>query len=92
MDLAYASWLFIAGIGAVAGFFVSPRTIVLLCAVLLGIAIVGLIAAGAASNSPLAWVFGIAAMAVPALGAVAAVGAAIGAAVRKGVRRGGGAG
>ncbi len=75
MDRAYYNWLILAAIGAALGLFLKPVTILKVGASLFIVAIVGLVVSGVSSNENLPRVFGVAAMAIPIITAITAVGA-----------------
>ncbi|HSW13523.1 MAG TPA: hypothetical protein VLI06_11835 [Solimonas sp.] len=87
MDPAYLTWLWILAGGMLAGFFVRPKAILLLAAALFAVAVGGLILSSVFGQETFTWVFGIAAMAIPLLGVLAAAGATLGAALRRRMRR-----
>lgn len=82
MDSAYQNWLWLLLLGAFVGLFIKPRTVVKVAFVLEGIAVAGLAVSAAFSANRQAWVFGLAAMAMPVVAAVAAVGALLGSGIR----------
>lgn len=83
MDPAYISWFFAALFGAVLGLFVRPMTVLMSAVALFGISVVGLIVTAVVGAESLTWMFGIAAMALPVLGAVTAVGSVLGRLIRE---------
>lgn len=83
MDRAYQTWLWVLAGGAAVGVFLSPRTVALASVGLFAVSIAGLIAAAALGHDNATMFFGLAAMAIPVLGVLAAVGAAIGARIRR---------
>ena len=82
MDVAYKNWIWILLIGAVLGMFIRPRTVVWLTVILEGIAMTGLVVSAGMSLDLPTWVFGLTAMALPVLGAVAATGALLASTIR----------
>ena len=87
MDPAYRNWLWLLLAGIVLGLFVRPRTVGVAFASLFVVALLGLVTSAALSHSNHAMLFGIAAMAIPIVGALAAIGAVAGSALRSAFRR-----
>jgi peptidoglycan/LPS O-acetylase OafA/YrhL len=87
MDTAYYNWLWLLGFGVLLGIFLSTRLVVILAAGCMAIAVTGLVISAAVSANSLTMLFGIAAMVVPVVGGVAAVGSLLGNAVRSTLMR-----
>jgi hypothetical protein len=87
MDPAYLNWIGIMLAGAVLGLFIRPRYLAMLAGALEVVAIAGLLACGEFLHSDRAMLFGMAAMVVPVVGALAAFGALLGAAIRRTLNR-----
>ena len=88
MNPTYYNWFWLIGAGALLGLFLSTRLVVVIAACCLAIAIAGLVISAATSNDgKLTMLFGIAAMATPVVGAVAAVGTLLGNVIRSTLAR-----
>lgn len=88
MDDKYYLWLGVAFIGVIAGMFMKPETMVKACAALFALAILGLVCAAALAQEQWVWIFGLSAMAIPILGAVATLGSFVGTILRRMLVRG----
>ena len=69
-------WGGIAAIGAVIGLFLRPRTIGIISAVAFGAAVLGIVVGYGVGNETLGFMSGVAAMAIPFIGGLLALGAA----------------
>lgn len=87
MGVNFGIWTATVVVGAVFGIFVRPLYIAVLAGVFELAALAGLLVYGVLGHGDLATVFGIAAMAVPLLGALVSCGALIGSAIRKRLSR-----
>jgi peptidoglycan/LPS O-acetylase OafA/YrhL len=87
MDPAYGNWLWLLLGGVILGVFVRPRTVGILTGVCFLLAVLGLVVSAAFSLGNYTMLFGIAATAVPIIGAVGTVGAVLGASLRKAIAR-----
>jgi hypothetical protein len=81
MDNAYYNWIWLLACGAIVGLFMRARTVAIVAAVCMAIAVGGLVIS-ALSNSNTTMLFGIAAMGIPVLGGLAAIGSLLGNTVR----------
>lgn len=86
MDSAYYNWLWLFAGGAIVGLVVRVRTIAIVAAVCMAIAVSGLVVS-ALSNSNATMLFGVAAMGIPVLGGLAAVGSLLGNTVRSAITK-----
>lgn len=87
MDTAYIAWIVLIGGGALLAVFVRPRRIMVCGAALLGCALAGLVVCSMLGRGHLSAVFGVAAMAIPVVFAMLAIGAWAGSALLGSVRR-----
>ncbi len=86
MEPAYLTWFGVGAVGLVAGLFITPLTVLKLAGMAFAISLAGLVVSAALSQETLTWVFGLAGMVIPVLGAVATLGAAFGAVIRRAAR------
>ena len=77
MDSAYQTWFWVLVGGVVLGAFLRPRVVALIAAALFAAAVFGLVVAAVLGYGTATTLFGLAAVAIPVLGAVAVAGAAI---------------
>lgn len=77
MDPAYVTWIIVGSIGAALGFFLRPRTIAIVAAILFAAALLGLVLAYRGGDERLGLLFGMAAMVIPVFGVLTTVGAAL---------------
>lgn len=87
MDNAYYNWLWLLAGGAIVGLFVRARTVAIVAAVCMAVAVGGLVIS-ALSNSNSTMLFGVAAMGIPVLGGLAALGSLLGNRVRSAFTKG----
>lgn len=88
MDDRYYVWFGVAILGVIAGVFVKPLTMVKACAALFALAILGLVCSAALAQEQWVWIFGLSAMLIPTLGAIATLGSCVGAILRRRLIRG----
>ena len=69
-------WGGIAAIGALVGLFLRPRTIGIISAVALALAVLGIVVGYRFGNETLGFMSGVAMMAIPLIGGLLALGAA----------------
>ena len=80
-------WPYFFGFGFIAALFFNIRGVVILALALLGAAFAGLVISGLAGEDKLPWIFGIALMASPIVGGIAAPGVFLGWLVKRVVRK-----
>ena len=86
MDNAYYNWLWLLAGGAIVGLVVRVRTVAIVAAVCMAIAVSGLVVS-ALSNSNATMLFGVAATGIPVLGGLAAVCSLLGNTVRSAITK-----
>jgi hypothetical protein len=87
MDTAYITWIVLIGGGALLAAFVKPKRIIVWGAALTACALAGLVISSILGGGNFTVVCGVAAMAIPVVFAMLAIGAWVGAALRGSVRR-----
>ena len=83
MDPKYLIWLGVPLVGGLLGLFIRPKTLAWICAVFFGLAVVGIAVGYQTGHENTGFAFGVAAMAIPVLGALLLGGAAISRAIFK---------
>lgn len=81
MDPAYITWAVLIGAGVALAFFVKPKRILLCGAALMACALTGLAVSGALGGGNITIFLGVAAMGIPPVFGMLALGASVGAAI-----------
>jgi len=82
MDNAYYNWLWLLAGGTIVGLFLRVRTVAIVAAVCMAVAVGGLVISSAFSSRNTSMLFGVAAMGIPILGGLAVIGSLLGNTIR----------